>query len=89
MARYWTDTIALADDHEPADGATVLTFWQAQDKARVLVRGEDAGGDRPATVADALDAYERDLVTRDGAVAMRASSASCSPPRCWPGRSGC
>ena len=37
---YWTDTIALADDHEPADGAAVLTFWQAQDKARVLVRGE-------------------------------------------------
>ena len=64
---YWTDAIALADDHEPADGATVCTFWQAQDKARVLVRGEDAAGDRPATVADALDAYERDLATRDGA----------------------
>ena len=66
---YWTDAIALADDHEPADGSTVLTFWQAQDKARVLVRGENAGGDRPATVADALDAYERDLATRGGAVA--------------------
>ena len=66
---YWTDTIALADDHEPADGATVCTFWQAQDKARILVRGENAGGDRPATVADALDAYERDLATRGGAVA--------------------
>ena len=65
---YWTDTIALADDHEPADGATVCTFWQAQDKARVLVRGENAGGARPATVTDALDAYERDLVTRGGAV---------------------
>ena len=33
---YWTDAIALADDHEPADGSTVLTFWQAQDKARAL-----------------------------------------------------
>jgi integrase len=65
---YWTDTIALADDHEPANGAAVLTFWQAQDKARVLVRGE-AAGDRPATVADALDAYERDLATRGGALA--------------------
>src|SRR6187200_1711919 len=59
---YWIANIALADDHEPADGATVLTFWQAQDKARVLVRGEDAGGARPATVTEALDAYERDLV---------------------------
>jgi integrase len=65
---YWTDTIALADDHEPADGSTVCTFWQAQDKARVLVRGENAGGARPATVTDALDAYERDLATRGGAV---------------------
>jgi len=69
---YWTDTIALADDHEPADGATVCTFWQAQDKARVLVRGEDAGGARPATMADALEAYERDLSVRGGLVANAA-----------------
>ena len=66
---YWTDGIGLADDHEPADGSAVLTFWQAQDKARLLVRGKDAAGDRPATVANALDAYERDLETRGGAVA--------------------
>ena len=69
---YWTDTIGLADDHEPADGATVCTFWQAQDKARVLVRGEDAGGARPATMADALEAYERDLSVRGGLVANAA-----------------
>ncbi len=62
--------IALADDHEPADGSAVLDFWQAQDKARLLVRGKDAaGGDRPATVAEALDVYERDLAARNGAVA--------------------
>ena len=41
---YWTDTIGLADDHEHADGAAVLTFLQAQDKARILVRGDNAGG---------------------------------------------
>ena len=64
---YWTDVIALADDHEPADGSAVLTFWQAQDKARILVRGKDAAGDRPATVAEALDIYERDLAARNGA----------------------
>ena len=64
---YWTDAIALADDHEPADGSTVLTFWEAQDKARVLVRGKDVAGDRPATVAEALDVYERDLAARNGA----------------------
>src|SRR6476659_1035453 len=66
---YWTDVIGLADDHEDADGTAVLTFWQAQDKARILVRGDNAGGDRPASVADALDAYEADLVTRGGLVA--------------------
>ncbi|HEY5966187.1 MAG TPA: site-specific integrase, partial [Xanthobacteraceae bacterium] len=66
---YWTDTIGLADDHEPADGTTVLTYFQAQDKARILVRGDNAGGDRPASVGDALDAYERDLVTRGGQIA--------------------
>ena len=65
---YWTDTIGLADDHEPADGTAVLTYFQAQDKARILVRGDNAGGDRPASVGDALDAYERDLVTRGGQI---------------------
>ena len=65
---YWTDTIALADDHEDADGTAVLNYWQAQDKARTLVRGESAG-DRPASVGDALDAYQRDLVTRGGHIA--------------------
>ena len=39
---YWTDAIALADDHEPPDGSRVLTFWEAQDKARVLVRGRES-----------------------------------------------
>jgi integrase len=76
---YWTDAIGLADDHEPADGSAVLTFWEAQDKARVLVRGGDAEGDRPATVADALDAYERDLVTRGGAVANARSVRKLLP----------
>jgi hypothetical protein len=43
---YWTDAIGLADDHEPADGLAVLTFWEAQDKARALVRGA-----RPSQIA--------------------------------------
>ena len=66
---YWTDVIALADDHEDATGEAVLTFWQAQDKARSLVRKDAGGGDRPATVAEALDTYEFDLAARGGAVA--------------------
>jgi len=33
---YRTDTIATADDHDDADEKGVLTFWQAQDRARVM-----------------------------------------------------
>src|SRR6516165_358514 len=62
--------IGLADDHEGADGRAVLSFWQAQETARRLARrqpGDDAGDDsRPLTVAEAIDAYARDLETRGG-----------------------
>ena len=65
----WTKKVALADDYEAADGEHVLDFWQAQDKARKLARGSDADSGRPATVADAVDSYERDLVARGGSTA--------------------
>jgi len=38
---YWTKGFALADDFEDSDGKTVLTFYQAQDAAKKLARGED------------------------------------------------
>jgi integrase len=60
--------VGLADDFEDANGEQVLTFWQAQDKARKLARGTHDTG-RPATVGEAIDAYERDLVARGGSVA--------------------
>ena len=65
----WTKRVALADDFEDADGEHVLTFWQAQDKARQLARGDKDGAGRPQTVAEAVDAYERDLIARGGSVA--------------------
>src|SRR5262249_52883349 len=46
----------------------VLTFWQAQDKARALARGSVDDG-RPCTVTEALDAYAADLRARSGLVA--------------------
>ncbi len=52
----WIKRFAIADDHEEANGSSVLNFWQAQDKARAIARGGEAG-DRPATIAEALDAY--------------------------------
>jgi integrase len=63
----WTKRVGLADDHEDADGTNVLSFWQAQDRARKLARGGDDAG-RPLTVGEALDIYAADLVARGGAI---------------------
>jgi integrase len=65
--RTWLKRVALADDYEDADGGSVLTYWQAADRALALARGK-AGetGDRPVTVAEALDRYEADLKARGG-----------------------
>jgi len=71
----WTDRFATTDDLEPANGRDVLNYWQAVDQARPLARGtDDAPDNKPMTVVDALDAYERDLKTRgaDPANAQRA-----------------
>jgi integrase len=62
----WTKRVGLADDFEAADGEHVLTFWEAQDRARKLARGSDADSGRPASVADAVEAYARDLAARGG-----------------------
>jgi len=64
--RYWTKRVGYADDHEAADGEHILDWWAAQDKARALARGKDAAGGRPATLAEALTDYERDLEKRGG-----------------------
>jgi integrase len=60
----WIKSFGIADDREDADGANVLTFWQAADKAKALARGQDADAGRPATVSEALDAYADDLRVR-------------------------
>ena len=39
----WIKRLALADDHEDADGTHILTYWQAQTRARAVARG----GNRP------------------------------------------
>jgi integrase len=62
----WTKVFAIADDHEEANGESVLTFWEAQERARALARKGAGGGDRPVTVAEALEAYAADLRARGG-----------------------
>src|SRR6476661_3728320 len=62
---YWTKAFALADDFEDADAKNVLTFYQAQDQAKKLARGEDGSADNaPITVDGALTDYKRDLEAR-------------------------
>ena len=50
---YQVETIAIADDKLDADGVDVLTFWQAQEKAREI----RAPKVKPFTVADAVALY--------------------------------
>lgn len=64
----WTKAIGLADDFEDADGARVLTYWQAQDKARSIGRDDRGEATKPITLREAVDAYEADLNTRGGDV---------------------
>jgi integrase len=61
----WTKAFAVADDHEEANGESVLNFWQAQDRARTIARRGESSS-RPVTVAEAIDAYEGDLRARGG-----------------------
>ena len=65
----WTKGFGIADDHEEADGERILTFWQAQDRARALARGTlEGNSDRPITVDEAVIRYETDLLARDAAL---------------------
>lgn len=62
---YWTKRIGDADDYPDSDGKAVLTFYEAQDVAKRLARGDDGTGDNgPVTVDGALTAYETDLKAR-------------------------
>jgi site-specific recombinase XerD len=65
----WLQRFALADDHEDANGSTILTFWRASEVARKLARGDDLIGEveggRPPTLAEAVLGYERDLRARE------------------------
>jgi integrase len=64
----WMKRLAWADDQEDANGKEVMTYWEAQDAARKLARATDglADGDRPASVAEAIEAYRLDLAARGG-----------------------
>jgi integrase len=60
----WIKSLGYADDHEDANGSTIMTFWEAVDRARALARGDDADAGRPVTLDEALKDYARDLAVR-------------------------
>jgi integrase len=64
----WTKAFAVADDHEEANGQTILTYLQACDKARQLARSGNGTAKAALTIGDALDAHEADLEARGGDV---------------------
>src|SRR5215831_18513659 len=63
----WLQRIAGADDFEDANGTTIITYFQAIEEARKLARAGDPvqGGDRPVTVAEAIEAYKTHLAAND------------------------
>src|ERR1700749_2614165 len=49
---------ALADDHEDANGSSVMTYWQALEQATKLARAGEGSTELPITVSQAIDDYE-------------------------------
>jgi len=60
----WIRNFAVADDHAEADGERVLTFYEAQAKARDIARGGASAG-ALITVNEALTRYAADLKARN------------------------
>jgi integrase len=62
---YQTRNVGLADDLQDADGAEILTWFQAIEQGRKLTKGDDTiEPSAILTVAGAVDDYARDLAAR-------------------------
>jgi integrase len=76
---YVVETIAEADDYADADGDRVLTFWQAQDRARKLA-GAPARSSGPYKVRDAIADYLTELEGRASYVDTRSRLNAYATP---------
>ncbi|AMN40186.1 tyrosine-type recombinase/integrase [Rhodoplanes sp. Z2-YC6860] len=63
-AHGWLKRFALADDHEEANGESVMSYWQALEQAKRLARAGEINSDTPITVGQAVNDYELDLEMR-------------------------
>jgi integrase len=74
-APFGLKKFAIADDLEDSNGESVMTYWQALDKARTIARAGEGSSDALVTVKEAVDNYEADLAARgaqkDNATAIR------------------
>jgi integrase len=64
----WTKRIGTADDHGESDSDAILTFWEAQERAKATARGAEegsAGRRAPLTIERAADAYLSTLEARN------------------------
>jgi hypothetical protein len=71
---YQTFAVATADDYDTANRASIMDFWQAQDRIRATGLGarESADGSKLLTVGKAVDAYQQELKRRGGDLANAA-----------------
>ena len=81
----WLKQFAIADDLEPADGHTILDYWQAIERARDLARAKDTDSGKPVTVDAALTDYAADLAAR-GSRAYNAERARIHLPKALAGK---
>jgi hypothetical protein len=58
----WQKAFALADDYEPANGDGVLTFFEAQEHARAIARGQPVPNLERNIAAKALTFLEQSIV---------------------------
>ncbi|MBV9405012.1 MAG: hypothetical protein JO211_06690, partial [Acidobacteriaceae bacterium] len=61
-----TQAIGTADDYDTANGSNILTFWQAQERAKSLARREGgAAAKSPLTTSQAAENYLESLAARN------------------------
>jgi integrase len=67
--QYRVETLdGIADDAQDADGGNVLSYVQAQQRAREVFKARGGAAAAPLTIGAALDEYQADLAARDGDV---------------------
>ena len=49
-----------------ANSNSVMSYWEALEKAKALARAGEGASDQPIIVSEAVDGYEADLETRGG-----------------------